>query len=892
MIIQRSQTGTVLEGLVVLPTATAMDRPSVRGKFIFIGKEKFYVRGVTYGAFRPDASGNEYRNPEVIERDFAKMAANGINTVRIPHTVPPRSLLDVAQRQGLRVMVGLSAEQYVGFLIDKKKDAPNVEELVRAKVRAIAGHPSILCYAIGNEIPAPIARWLGRRKVERYLEQLYRAAKEEDPEGLVTYVNYPTTEYLQLPFLDLVCFNVYLELQERLEAYIDHLHILAGDRPLIMSEVGLDSLRHGEFNQARVLDWQVRSTFSSGCAGLFVFAWTDEWYRGGADVDDWAFGLTNRERQPKPALAVVRRAFSEVPFPSNLNWPRISVVVCSCNGASTIRECCEGLLKLEYPDYEVIVVDDGSTDRTAAIAGEFGFRVISTENRGLSNARNAGLEAATGEIVAYIDDDAYPDPHWLTYLAFTFLSTSHAGVGGPNIAPPGDGPIAECVDHAPGNPTHVLLSDREAEHIPGCNMAFRKACLQSIGGFEPRFRMTDGSKRRYIELHPYSGFDPRFRVAGDDVDVCWRLRQQGLTLGFNPAAMVWHHRRNSLRAYWKQQLGYGKAEAMLERKWPEQYNAFGHFTWAGRVYAKPLMYLLGWGGRIYHGIWGHAPFQSLYQPGPSGLWSLPLMPEWYLAIVLVAGLTALDALWSPLRFALPLLVVAVGAPLVQACASAARTPFSGVRQPCVLCLKLRALIALLYLLQPLARLWGRLRHGLCPWRRRGRARHSLPRPQTFTVWTERWQSPDERLLFLEATLRARDTVVRRGGHFDRWDLEVRNGVFGASRILMAVEDHGSGRQLVRYRSWPSWSLAELAPTLLFATLSAQAGLDHAWLVCTLLGVTALMLALRTIQGCAAAMAAVRDALILSCIHVDSKDPIESSERSHLMKATQCQTTKD
>jgi hypothetical protein len=135
-------------------------------------------------------------------------------------------------------------------------------------------------------------------------------------------------------------------------------------------------------------------------------------------------------------------------------------------------------------------------------------------------------------------------------------------------------------------------------------------------------------------------------------------------------------------------------------------------------------------------------------------------------------------------------------------------------------------------------------------------------------------------------------VVRRGGHFDRWDLEVRNGVFGASRILMAIEDHGSGRQLVRYRSWPSCSPAELAPTLLFATLSAEAALDHSWLVCILLGVTALMLALRTLQGCAAAMAAVRDALLLSCIRIDSKDPIESSERSHLMKATQCQTTKD
>jgi GT2 family glycosyltransferase len=87
-------------------------------------------------------------------------------------------------------------------------------------------------------------------------------------------------------------------------------------------------------------------------------------------------------------------------------------------------------------------------------------------------------------------------------------------VGGPNITHPGDGPIAECVGKSPGNATHVLLSDREAEHIPGCNMAFRKAYLEEIGGF-----------------------DKRFRVAGDDVDICWRLQQRGWTLGFSPAAV-------------------------------------------------------------------------------------------------------------------------------------------------------------------------------------------------------------------------------------------------------------------------------------------------------------------------------------------------------------------
>src|SRR2546421_8383962 len=79
------------------PCVPEFVRPHVRGKFLFAGDEKFYVRGVSYGAFQPDASGHEYHDPNVIERDFAQMAANGINTVRIPHTMPPRSLLGAAQ---------------------------------------------------------------------------------------------------------------------------------------------------------------------------------------------------------------------------------------------------------------------------------------------------------------------------------------------------------------------------------------------------------------------------------------------------------------------------------------------------------------------------------------------------------------------------------------------------------------------------------------------------------------------------------------------------------------------------------------------------------------------------------------------------------------------------
>ena len=226
-------------------------RACVSGKFIFLGKDKFYVRGVTYGTFRPGTDGDHYPEPGIVERDFARMAANGLNAVRT-YTVPPRWLLDVAHRHGLYVMVGLPWEQHIAFLDDGRR-AGSIEERLRAGVRACAGHPAVLCYVIGSEIPASIVRWYGPRRVERYLERLYHAAKDEDPGSLVTYVNYPSTEYLRLPFVDFAAFNVYLEEQENLEAYLARLHNVAGDKPVVMAEIGLDSRTHGEEAQARVL---------------------------------------------------------------------------------------------------------------------------------------------------------------------------------------------------------------------------------------------------------------------------------------------------------------------------------------------------------------------------------------------------------------------------------------------------------------------------------------------------------------------------------------------------------------------------------------------------------------------------------------------------------------
>ncbi len=806
-------------------------RPTIRGKFIFKGEEKFLIKGVSYGAFRPDERKLEYWNHALIERDFALMAANGVNTVRIPHTMPPVSLLDTAEKHGLQVMVGLSAEQYVGYLIDEDKEAPDILGIVREKVRSVAGHPALLCYGIGNEIGASVARWLGGPKIERYLERIYRAVKEVDPDGLVTYVNYPSTEYLNLAFLDFLSFNVYLEQQDRLQVYLARLQTLAGDRPLLMSEVGLDAMRNGEEKQAEVLVWQVRTVFEAGCVGAVIFSWTDEWHRAGAEVDDWAFGITDRDRQAKPALAVVKRMYDEAPFTPRQDWPRISVVICSFNGEKTIRDTLSRTCALNYPNYEVIVIDDGSTDGTAAIARKFSCRLISQENRGLSAARTRGCEEATGEIVAYIDDDASPDPHWLYFLGHGFLTTSHVALGGPNCLPPVPRGAEVSVDRAPGGAKHVMITDELAEHIPGCNFAIRRDFLLGLGGF-----------------------DPIFRAAGDDVDMCWRILATGETIGFVAGAVVWHHRRSGCRAYWKQQLGYGKAEALLEKKWPDKYNSAGHHTFKGRIYSNGVVSSLFRRSAVYHGHGGFAPFQSLYETSSGGIWSvLPLMPEWYLLILLVAGASLLGLLWTPLFLFAPLWIGALALTLIHATAEAWRAQLPGTSGGKSAS---RVKIAYLHLIQPLARLMGRQKGGLNAWRHRGQAGFVMPRSSATAEWTEDWQEPEKRLAQFNDRLVAKRNVVRHGSDYDRWDLEVLGGIFGSARSMMGVEDHGGGSQYVRLRFWPRLRQAARVLVVFLAILVLLAVLATEWLVASIFGIFLLLVLLAAFLQSGRALAAL------------------------------------
>jgi O-antigen biosynthesis protein len=800
----------------------------VDGKFFRAGlgqdAPKHFVKGVTYGPFAPGSHGAQFPVFSMVERDFALMRTAGINTVRV-FTVPPLWLLDVAQRHRLKVLVGLPWSQHVAFL-DSDEVQAGIRSAIVAGVRACGRHEAVFAYLVGNEIPPDIIRWHGARRIETFVESLVALVRREHPGALVSYANFPSTEYLNVAeFCDFLCFNVYLHDETAFRRYVARLHNLTVTKPLVLTEFGADSLRSSEAEQRDILSWHINAAFAGGVAGTFVFAWTDEWFTGGHPIEDWEFGLVDRERRPKQAFAAVAAQYLGHFPPPLPRYPRVSVVVCAYNSERTMYDCLASLERLNYPDYEVVVVNDGSKDGTLAIAESFPYcRIISQENRGLSVARNVGAEAATGEIVAYTDSDCVAEPDWLNYLVGTMEAKGLAACGGPNFSPTETRLVPEAVAASPGAPCHVLLDDEIAEHIAGCNMAFRRDVLLGIGGF-----------------------DPIFHAAGDDVDFCWRLQDAGYTIGYSPAAFVWHYRRNTVRAYIGQQKGYGKAEALVYGKHPARFNAFGQARWSGRIYGDLSASMLLWRKPvIYSGTFGRGLFQTLYQPPGSALQYLPLTFEWTALSLPLALIGMVAGGWWCL-LALPL--VLTGAMCVKGGLSAKVAPrFEG--------LKARALIALLIYLGPLLRGWSRIKWrlkavpavipagagrveqgGRWGWRTRG---------FVLSYWNEIATEKEAMLGALMRRCAAKGYTVAMDTGWADWDVEIGGALAGGARFLVIGENHGAEKRLLRVR-------AALRPSGLARVVLAGLGIITALsLVFGGASAAVIFVALTLAAGCAAA----------------------------------------
>jgi hypothetical protein len=232
--------------------------------------------------------------------------------------------------------------------------------------------------------------------------------------------------------------------------------------------------------------------------------------------------------------------------------------------------------------------------------------------------------------------------------------------------------------------------------------------------------------------------------------------------------------------------------------------------------------------KVFHGVWGSALFQSVYQPAGSLLTALPLMPEWYLFTAFTAFLGLLGFIWTPLLWSWIIFVMAAGMVIAQAFISARKTISPRVRKEGSL--KLKTWIVVLHLVQPMARLHGRIKNGLTPWRKRGAGFNKRYLfnfgTTTFTHWSETWHSSEEWLTRLERSLVRLKARAKRGGEFDNWDLQTSTGLFTKYRSLLAIEEHGANKQYLRLKtrlkvSWFAWVLGTAISALLVISLLAS-----------------------------------------------------------------------
>ncbi|MEK6809366.1 MAG: glycosyltransferase [Nanoarchaeota archaeon] len=250
--------------------------------------------------------------------------------------------------------------------------------------------------------------------------------------------------------------------------------------------------------------------------------------------------------------------------------PFISIIISVYNEEKTLRQCLDSLLGLEYPSYEVIMVNDASKDNTLAILQEYQQKnkaakekikiVTYSINKGVPGARNEGMKAAKGEMFVFTDADATFPKEWPLKLIEPFLENPKIGAtGGRDIAPPNQPLIERCIDYTLtsfiGTGGLRGAKVRLAKYaVTGCNFAVRREVVQKVG------------------MH-----NEKIRWRGEEKEWCQRIREAGYDIIFAPESYILHYRRISLRSFWTQTYKSGKARFDILKVAPKSF-AFIHIV--------------------------------------------------------------------------------------------------------------------------------------------------------------------------------------------------------------------------------------------------------------------------------------------------------------------------
>ena len=229
---------------------SSRSRVSVDGKFFRLGEKKFYVKGVAYGPFAPNAAGEPFASPEQTARDFAQIRELGANLIRVYH-VPAKWFLDLARQHELQVLVDIPWNKQLCFLDSPQAQVPSRRGGAPRGVRLRAASG-------GVRLQRRQRNSAGHRALERraavadFIDELVLAKPGSStrnasaPSPII-----PPTEFLRPASVDFVCFNVYLHHEQPFENYLARLQMLAESKPLVLGEFGIDSLREGEAGQVR-----------------------------------------------------------------------------------------------------------------------------------------------------------------------------------------------------------------------------------------------------------------------------------------------------------------------------------------------------------------------------------------------------------------------------------------------------------------------------------------------------------------------------------------------------------------------------------------------------------------------------------------------------------------
>jgi glycosyltransferase involved in cell wall biosynthesis len=580
---------------------------------------------------------------------LGRMAGAGYTVVSMPP--PPRGAIGEATASGLRFMLELNCPSLDGLAArsrrERKRLVREAAMRVRRAVEPWSGSEALL--GIAFECPAALGRSdLGTGVVRQAADELAICLHDEESSLLAAWRDcWPLERGCPSEF-DFVIVEFELANRDELAPAIIASHCEVGDRPLVVGSV---SLRASEECGASDVAWVMDNALRCGAGGTIAECRA----RGKGTDGDSEMARVNRQ--------TVRDL--------DVNWPSISVVVNAHNAESTLDECLSHCDALEYPQLEVIVIDDGSTDATPAIARAHPrAQLVTIPRRGLSEGRNVGYRSASGGLIAYLDADAYPSPDWLWYIALAALGDGIAGSGGPNIPALYEPVQARVVARSPGGPVPELRGPDRAKHVPGCNMAFWRQVLEELHGFDPVLESTE------------------------DVEFEWRVVESGREIAYHPAALVWHHPRPGLRPYLRQQRHYGRGQAIVERRYPERFpRGYRLRNAVKRLRVRPSD---ATGERRYR-------VRYLSLPGDEGA-VLELAHQWGIPAAIVLGFTAPLGL-ARRRLAVPALFAGafVGALFGIDVLAAGEERRRSERT-----LAFRASVAACRLLRPLAFRWGHL----------------------------------------------------------------------------------------------------------------------------------------------------------------------------------------